>query len=242
MMAEMLSYIDSKSQTFIFEETSEHKFPDENYAREVMQLFSVGIPMLNMDGTLKLDDEGFQVPTYTNDDIQNFARAWTGFTREEVRSNYESMNNEWLNRMDPMKIIGSWRDPFPKMDLHSGFIGDKKPLCVDLPAKQFLHKGASYRLLGSSRRPDLHEQPSSWQLSGLKVLLLDNNSALKSTLSSLQPIITLDTTIPCTGVECELDNLRLVQVQVNPPIFYEVSSTTEISSYYFRVLWISFFS
>ena len=122
MMAEMLTYIESKSHTYIVEQTGVKTFPDENYAREIMQLFSIGIPMLNLDGTLQLDDDGVPLKSYDNNDVQNFARVWTGFTRQEVRGNYESMSTEWLNRMDPMKIEGSWRDPFPKMVSTSSLI------------------------------------------------------------------------------------------------------------------------
>jgi len=227
MMAEMLSYMDSKSSSFVYETDGSYAFADENYAREVMQLFSVGVHMLNVDGTVQVDESGSPLDTYDNNDIQNFARAWTGFTRQEMRSNFEAMETEWLNRMDPMKIEASWRDPFPKMDLHSGFIGDKKPLCVDLPEKQFLRSGATYRLLGSSPRPDLHHQSDSrHHVDRLKVLLLDNNSGLKSVLSGLKPVVTLTSNIPCTGAECELDNLRLVQVEQNPPIYYEVNTRT----------------
>jgi uncharacterized protein (DUF1800 family) len=52
--------------------------PDENYAREVMQLFSIGLWMLNDDGTPKTDSSGQQIPTYDNQDIQELARVFTG--------------------------------------------------------------------------------------------------------------------------------------------------------------------
>ena len=52
--------------------------PDENYAREIMQLFSIGLYQLNIDGTLKRKNK-LPVSTYDNSDIQTFARAWTGF-------------------------------------------------------------------------------------------------------------------------------------------------------------------
>ncbi|MCG8525866.1 MAG: DUF1800 domain-containing protein [Opitutales bacterium] len=55
-------------------------FPDENYAREVMQLFTIGLFELNMDGTRKLDENGEPIPTYDNEDITNFARVFTGIT------------------------------------------------------------------------------------------------------------------------------------------------------------------
>jgi uncharacterized protein (DUF1800 family) len=55
-------------------------FPDENFAREVMQLFSIGLWMLNPDGTSQLDSQGQQIPTYSNADITEFARVFTGLS------------------------------------------------------------------------------------------------------------------------------------------------------------------
>ncbi len=54
-------------------------FPDENYAREVMQLFSIGLVQLQPDGTLKLDAQGLPIPTYTNTTITEVAKVFTGW-------------------------------------------------------------------------------------------------------------------------------------------------------------------
>ena len=54
-------------------------FPDENFAREIMQLFSIGLHMLNEDGSFILDENGELIPTYDNEDIKEFARLFTGF-------------------------------------------------------------------------------------------------------------------------------------------------------------------
>jgi len=54
--------------------------PNENYAREVLQLFSVGLYLLNADGSPVLDASGQPIPTYTQDTIEGFARAFTGWT------------------------------------------------------------------------------------------------------------------------------------------------------------------
>ena len=53
---------------------------NENYARELMQLFTTGIDMLNQDGTLQLDTSGNPIPVYTETQVQAFARAYTGWT------------------------------------------------------------------------------------------------------------------------------------------------------------------
>ena len=54
--------------------------PSENYAREFLQLFSMGPDQLNMDGTPKLDATGARQPNYTSEDIRGVARALTGWT------------------------------------------------------------------------------------------------------------------------------------------------------------------
>ncbi len=57
--------------------------PDENYARELMQLFTIGLHELNLDGSQKLDSNGERIPTYNNDDVANLARVFTGLTHAE---------------------------------------------------------------------------------------------------------------------------------------------------------------
>jgi uncharacterized protein (DUF1800 family) len=54
--------------------------PDENYAREVMQLFSIGLYKLNPDGTPIKDPGGNPVPTYSHDDIAGLAKVFTGLS------------------------------------------------------------------------------------------------------------------------------------------------------------------
>ncbi|HWS86101.1 MAG TPA: DUF1800 domain-containing protein [Pyrinomonadaceae bacterium] len=53
--------------------------PNENYAREVLQLFSTGVNKLNHDGTPVLDAQGSPVPVYTQEDINEFTRVFTGW-------------------------------------------------------------------------------------------------------------------------------------------------------------------
>lgn len=53
--------------------------PDENYAREIMQLFSIGLVLRHPDGALVLGQNGLPIPTYDNDDITELARVMTGF-------------------------------------------------------------------------------------------------------------------------------------------------------------------
>ena len=54
--------------------------PDENYAREIMQLFSIGLVLRHPDGSLQLSAEGLPISTYDNNDITELARVFTGFS------------------------------------------------------------------------------------------------------------------------------------------------------------------
>jgi len=54
--------------------------PNENYAREFMQLFSIGVWQLNRDGTQTLDSTGVPIPTYGQAEIEGFAHVFTGWT------------------------------------------------------------------------------------------------------------------------------------------------------------------
>ena len=255
MMAEMLSFLESKSSgayntsLYCLIHCSRKQFliicltayvlrmsgltarQDENFAREVMQLFSIGVYHLNMDGTLKVSpNTGLPIPTYRNSDIQTFARAWTGFLRQSARGNIENDENG-KNRIDPMAINPRWRDPFPKMDLTGGYIGDGYPLCSDLPKRQFLNIGAKYILLGSSAAPEYQTGDEWWTLYNTIINLSLNrtSSTLYAALCNpgpdskcrFQPFVTLNQTLNCQGNECLVDELRTIRVSDNPPVYYE---------------------
>jgi uncharacterized protein (DUF1800 family) len=61
------------------EDTRTGRVPDENYAREVMQLFTIGLVELNLDGSAKKDAANQTIPSYSQDDVSNLARVFTGY-------------------------------------------------------------------------------------------------------------------------------------------------------------------
>lgn len=87
-MAEMLSFLGNRCTGS--EERSRIEFADENYAREIMQLFSIGLTKLQNDGTPVLNNDGVPVHTYTNDEITEYAKVWSGFRLQPMRGNIET--------------------------------------------------------------------------------------------------------------------------------------------------------
>lgn len=61
-----------------------NRFPDENFAREIMQLFTIGLWELNPDGSPKLDLEGALIPSYNNETITEMAKVFTGMSHTRV--------------------------------------------------------------------------------------------------------------------------------------------------------------
>jgi uncharacterized protein (DUF1800 family) len=74
-MAQFLTYLNNRK-----EDPAENRVPDENYAREIMQLFTIGLVELNPDATPRLDGAGNQIETYGNDDITGLAKVFTGLS------------------------------------------------------------------------------------------------------------------------------------------------------------------
>lgn len=62
------------------EDAGASRAPDENFAREVMQLFSIGLHELNLDGSPKLNANGQPIETYTNDDVMALSKVFTGWS------------------------------------------------------------------------------------------------------------------------------------------------------------------
>ena len=94
--------------------------PDENYAREIMQLFSIGLYELNADGTRMVINGEF-VPTYDQDDIREFAKIFTGLSVADwVPNPYGSNSIYWGKGLwtadvtKPMIMYENEHEPGPK--------------------------------------------------------------------------------------------------------------------------------
>ena len=87
--------------------------PNENYAREVLQLFSVGLVQLNPDGTPAHDALGQPTPTYGGAEVEGFSRVFTGWTFYQTTKPYRfsSAKEDWRN---PMIAVAKHHSPREK--------------------------------------------------------------------------------------------------------------------------------
>ncbi|MGB7266349.1 MAG: DUF1800 domain-containing protein, partial [Terracidiphilus sp.] len=88
---------------------------NENYPRELMQLFTIGLDELNSDGSLQLDGSGNPIPNYTQDQVQAFAKAYTGWTYATSAGGVPTKYpNNTANYLAPMVAVESEHDTTAK--------------------------------------------------------------------------------------------------------------------------------
>ncbi|MES2716498.1 MAG: DUF1800 family protein [Pseudomonadota bacterium] len=79
------------------EDAQTGRLPDENFARELMQLFTIGLHELNIDGSPKLDSLGQPIETYGNDDVMALAKVFTGWSWAFPDSQLTEQNFRWVS-------------------------------------------------------------------------------------------------------------------------------------------------
>jgi len=91
---------------------------NENFAREMMQLFTTGLYLLNQDGTLQTDALGNPVPAYTQAQVQAFARAYTGWTYGNAAGSAAPKFPATADWVDPMAPFDAQHDTTAKVLLN----------------------------------------------------------------------------------------------------------------------------
>lgn len=100
----------------------ENIHPDENYAREIMQLFTIGLYELNIDGSRKLDGSGNPIPTYGQADIKELAQVFTGLGPSSLNEYGDMYYDEpqfgvnlyVVNKDEAMTMYDFFHDKSPK--------------------------------------------------------------------------------------------------------------------------------
>jgi len=215
VMGNYLTYRGSRS----FDQS--RSFADENFAREVMQLFTIGLTMLNKNGSAVLSNEE-EVPTYGNEQIMNFARVFTGLNWVPPRDNIERTSG---NMIDPMQMTGRFHDRYPKPDLHGGFLGDGFPLCRELPRRAFLARGARYEFLGYSHQGHAVELSPA---SGLFQALCREREGS----CAFEAVVTLPRNdLFCHETECDVSSMTIVKVEGG---FYEYIAPPCVFTFFYK--------
>lgn len=176
-------------------------FPDENYAREIMQLFTIGLWELNQDGTRRLGTNGLPIPTYDNGDITEFARVFTGLSYGPT-SNVAFLNAP-VNFETPMKLWDAEHDVEAKTLLNGLVLPARTPSVPDTGAAALLDINAAMdNLFGHTNcAPFICRQliqrfvtsnPSTGYLARVSAVFNNNGSGVRGDLAAVIQAILLD--------------------------------------------------
>ena len=201
MMGEYLSMVRNEKL-----DESRNIRPDENYAREMMQLFTIGLVELNDNGTVRLNTEGDAIPTYDQEITKAFASVFTGWMYGNAPSWYWA---DWFNESTtlPMKAFDEFHDMRSKTLLNSEILPAGQTAQQDLEAaldNVFSHSNVAPFVSKQLIQRLVTSNPSPYYVARVTAVFNNNGRGEKGDLSAVVRAILLDPearqTSP-TGVE-----------------------------------------
>lgn len=184
---------------------AENKHPDENYAREIMQLFTIGLYELNMDGSRKLDASGDPIPTYDNNDIGELAKVFTGLGGGDLSYKILEENPNFqvffgaelyvINRTIPMIMWESEHEPGPKTivgnyTIPAGQTGDKD--IADAIDHLFNHNNTAPFVARQLIQRLVTSNPSPGYIERVASTFVDNGQGIRGDMKAVVSAILLD--------------------------------------------------
>lgn len=170
---------------------------NENYPRELMQLFTIGLNQLNRDGTPKLDSAGNMIPTYTQTQVQAFARAFTGWTYAATTGGIPShYPNSTVNYDAPMAQVESYHDTTAKILLGGTTLPAGQTSAQDLDGalmNLFNHTNVAPFVCKQLIQHLVSSNPSPAYISRVASVFDDNGAGVRGDLKAVVTAILLDT-------------------------------------------------
>ncbi|AXY03131.1 DUF1800 domain-containing protein [Vibrio alfacsensis] len=173
-------------------------YPDENYAREVMQLFTIGLYELNPDGTAKTDKDGNPISSYTQDDVQEVARAFSGWTYSDKMTNPDgsALHGEgYIKPMIPLEDKrGTYHDEGEKRVINNVIAAGQTPL-EDIQSVLdilFAHSNTAPFVSRQLIQRMVTSNPSPEYVERVAAVFTDNGNGVRGDLKSVFAAILLD--------------------------------------------------
>lgn len=180
----------------------ENVHPDENYAREIMQLFSIGLYELNNDGTQVLDANSNAIPTYDNADIKEMAKIFTGLGGGAINDNvtwtdepYFGLGIYGIDMTVPLAMYEDWHELGEKVILKTDTIPSGQTGMEDIQDAidiLFEHDNVgpflSYRLIQRL----VKSNPSPSYVDRVASVFNDNGSGVRGDLGATVKAILMD--------------------------------------------------
>ena len=174
----------------------EGQIANENFAREMMQLFTLGVGELNTDGSMVLDTSGDPVPTYTQAQVQAFARAYTGWTFAQASdAPVTKFPNYTPYYSAPMVAVESAHDTSAKTLLNGTTLPAGQTAEQDLAgalANLFAHRNLGPFVCRQLIQHLVTSNPSPAYVQRVAEVFADNGSGVRGDLQAVVRAILID--------------------------------------------------
>ncbi len=165
--------------------------PDENFAREILQLFTIGLVDLNEDGSVITNKDGLPVPSYDQAVIEGFAHVFTGWS-----SPSETWNRKKKDYFQPMQAFDAYHDMAPKRLLNNQILPSGQTAQQDLTAALdniFQHRNIAPFISKQLIQRLVTSNPSADYVARVAQVFNDNGHGVKGDLAAVVSAILLDT-------------------------------------------------
>jgi uncharacterized protein (DUF1800 family) len=170
---------------------------NENFGRENMQLFTLGLDLLNQDGSLQLDSSGNPIPVYTEAQVQAFSRAYTGWTYATASGGSPtSFPNNTANYDSPMAPVESQHDTTAKVLLNGTTLPAGQTAEVDLAGALtniFNHPNVGPFVCRQLIQHLVASNPSPAYVSRVAAVFANDGTGVRGNMKAVIQAILLDT-------------------------------------------------
>lgn len=169
--------------------------PDENYAREVMQLFTIGLVELNLDGSQKMDEQGEPIATYDQTIIKGFAHVFTGWHFNGTTEG--TWYNWWHNRdlYSPMVAVDAFHDQQEKQLFNGVLLPAQQAAQQDLTQALdalFNHDNVPPFIAKQLIQKLITSNPPSDYVERIAQVFIDDGTGVRGNLAAVVRAIILD--------------------------------------------------
>jgi len=221
-------------------DTLKNIHPDENYAREIMQLFSIGLYELNQDGTRKIVNGEF-IPTYGQEDIREFAKVFTGLA---IAENIKNPHNHkkiyfgkslWTSNVTiPMIMYDNMHEQGEKSLLRGQVVPDGQSGLEDIEDaidNLYNHPNVAPFIAFRIIQRLIKSNPSPEYIARVSAVFNDNGNGQRGDLSAMIKAILLDPEARDCAAQNDASNSRLKEPRLRYTQFVRMADKSNTDDY-----------
>jgi len=225
----------------------ENVHPDENYAREIMQLFTIGLYELNADGTRVLDADGDPIPTYGQDEIKEMAQVFTGLGPGEIYEGLDwppapffGLDNWAVPKNSMLTMYNDWHDTSEKVLLNGYTIpaGQSGDMDIEMAVDHlFNHQNVGPFIGRQLIQRLVKSNPTPEYVGRVAAAFADNGSGVRGDMKAVIKAVLLDEEARSGEYMLAMEDGRLKEPMLRILQAIKAIGTSNVGNRYWHTGW-----